>query len=95
MVMTVGERGESVTQAWSVEIGALSVHTRPLDTKGDNPAALVSRFLENRILLPLLRRLGAAPPRHPVVAELAHTQQGTAPPPPSSRRRRGHIRTVV
>ena len=40
------------------ELGALSVHTRPLDTKGDNPAALLSRFLENRLLLPLLRRLG-------------------------------------
>jgi len=69
------------------EIGALSVHTRPLDTKGDNPAALVSRFLENRILLPLLRRLGAAPPTHPAVADLAHTQPGTALPPPSRRRR--------
>ena len=67
------------------EIGALSVHTRPLDTKGDNPAALLSRFLENRILLPLLRRLGAAPPRHPAVADLTHTQPGTALPSPSSR----------
>ena len=64
-------------------IGALSVHTRPLDTKGDNPVAAFSRFLENRLLLPLLRRLGAAPPTHPAVADLAHTQPGTALPPPS------------
>ena len=85
-VAVVGDRLSTDILAAN-EVGALSVHTRPLDTKGDNPAALVSRFLENRILLPLLRRLGAAPPRHPVVADLAHTQPGTAPPPPSRRRR--------
>ena len=81
-VAVVGDRLSTDILAAN-EIGALSVHTRPLDTKGDNPAALVSRFLENRILLPLLRRLGAAPPRHPAVADLAHTQPGTALPPPA------------
>ena len=83
-VAVVGDRLSTDILAAN-EIGALSVHTRPLDTKGDNPAALVSRFLENRILLPLLRRLGAAPPRHPAVADLAHTQPGTALPSPASR----------
>ena len=78
-VAVVGDRLSTDILAAN-EIGALSVHTRPLDTKGDNPAALVSRFLENRILLPLLRRLGAAPPTHPAVADLAHTQPGTALP---------------
>jgi len=81
-VAVVGDRLATDVLAAN-EIGALSVHTRPLDTKGDNPAALLSRFLENRLLLPLLRRLGAAPPRHPAVADLAHTQPGTAPPPSS------------
>ena len=81
-VAVVGDRLATDVLAAN-EIGALSVHTRPLDTKGDNPAALVSRFLENRLLLPLLRRLGAAPPRHPAVADLAHTQPGTALPSPS------------
>ena len=81
-VAVVGDRLATDVLAAN-ELGALSVHTRPLDTKGDNPAALVSRFLENRILLPLLRRLGAAPPRHPAVADLAHTQPGTALPPPA------------
>ena len=83
-VAVVGDRLSTDILAAN-EIGALSVHTRPLDTKGDNPAALVSRFLENRILLPLLRRLGAAPPTHPAVADLAHTQPGTALPSPASR----------
>ena len=83
-VAVVGDRLATDVLAAN-QCGALSVHTRPLDTKGDNPAALVSRFLENRILLPLLRRLGAAPPRHPAVADLAHTQPGTALPPPSRR----------
>ena len=83
-VAVVGDRLSTDILAAN-EIGALSVHTRPLDTKGDNPAALLSRFLENRLLLPLLRRLGAAPPTHPAVADLAHTQPGTAPP--SSRMR--------
>ena len=83
-VAVVGDRLATDVLAAN-EIGALSVHTRPLDTKGDNPAALVSRFLENRILLPLLRRLGAAPPTHPAVADLAHTQPGTALPSPASR----------
>ena len=83
-VAVVGDRLSTDILAAN-EIGALSVHTRPLDTKGDNPAALLSRFLENRLLLPLLRRLGAAPPRHPAVADLAHTQPGTALPSPSSR----------
>ena len=81
-VAVVGDRLATDVLAAN-QCGALSVHTRPLDTKGDNPAALVSRFLENRILLPLLRRLGAAPPRHPAVADLAHTQPGTALPPPA------------
>ena len=81
-VAVVGDRLATDVLAAN-EIGALSVHTRPLDTKGDNPAALVSRFLENRLLLPLLRRLGAAPPTHPAVADLAHTQPGTALPPPA------------
>ena len=83
-VAVVGDRLSTDILAAN-EIGALSVHTRPLDTKGDNPAALLSRFLENRLLLPLLRRLGAAPPRHPAVADLAHTQPGTALPSSSSR----------
>ena len=83
-VAVVGDRLSTDILAAN-EIGALSVHTRPLDTKGDNPAALLSRFLENRLLLPLLRRLGAAPPRHPAVGDLAHTQPGTALPSPSSR----------
>ena len=83
-VAVVGDRLATDVLAAN-EIGALSVHTRPLDTKGDNPAALLSRFLENRLLLPLLRRLGAAPPRHPAVADLAHTQPGTALPSSSSR----------
>ena len=83
-VAVVGDRLSTDILAAN-EIGALSVHTRPLDTKGDNPAALVSRFLENRLLLPLLRRLGAAPPTHPAVADLAHTQPGTALPSPPSR----------
>ena len=65
-VAVVGDRLSTDILAAN-EIGALSVHTRPLDTKGDNPAALLSRFLENRLLLPLLRRLGAAPPRHAAV----------------------------
>ena len=81
-VAVVGDRLATDVLAAN-QCGALSVHTRPLDTKGDNPAALVSRFLENRILLPLLRRLGAAPPTHPAVADLAHTQPGTALPPPA------------
>ena len=81
-VAVVGDRLATDVLAAN-EIGALSVHTRPLDTKGDNPAALLSRFLENRLLLPLLRRLGAAPPTHPAVADLAHTQPGTALPPPA------------
>ena len=54
-VAVVGDRLSTDILAAN-EIGALSVHTRPLDTKGDNPAALLSRFLENRLLLPLLRR---------------------------------------
>ena len=83
-VAVVGDRLATDVLAAN-QCGALSVHTRPLDTKGDNPAALLSRFLENRLLLPLLRRLGAAPPRHPAVADLAHTQPGTALPSPSSR----------
>ena len=83
-VAVVGDRLSTDILAAN-ELGALSVHTRPLDTKGDNPAALLSRFLENRLLLPLLRRLGAAPPTHPAVADLAHTQPGTALPPPASR----------
>ena len=83
-VAVVGDRLATDVLAAN-QCGALSVHTRPLDTKGDNPAALVSRFLENRILLPLLRRLGAAPPTHPAVADLAHTQPGTALPSPASR----------
>lgn len=83
-VAVVGDRLATDVLAAN-ELGALSVHTRPLDTKGDNPVAAFSRFLENRILLPLLRRLGAAPPRHPAVADLAHTQPGTALPSPSSR----------
>ena len=78
-VAVVGDRLSTDILAAN-EIGALSVHTRPLDTKGDNPAALLSRFLENRLLLPLLRRLGAAPPTHPAIADLAHTQPGTALP---------------
>ncbi len=82
-VAVVGDRLATDVLAAN-EIGALSVHTRPLDTKGDNPAAAFSRFLENRLLLPLLRRLGAAPPTHPAVADLAHTQPGTALPPPAS-----------
>ena len=84
-VAVVGDRLATDVLAAN-EIGALSVHTRPLDTRGDNPAALLSRFLENRLLLPLLRRLGAAPPAHPAVADLAHTQPGTTLPPPSRRR---------
>ena len=83
-VAVVGDRLSTDILAAN-EIGALSVHTRPLDTRGDNRAAAISRFLENRLLLPLLRRLGAAPPRHPAVADLAHTQPGTALPSPSSR----------
>ena len=83
-VAVVGDRLATDVLAAN-QCGALSVHTRPLDTKGDNPAALLSRFLENRLLLPLLRRLGAAPPTHPAVADLAHTQPGTALPSPSSR----------
>ena len=81
-VAVVGDRLATDVLAAN-EIGALSVHTRPLDTKGDNPAALVSRFLENRLLLPLLRLCRAAPPAHPAVADLAHTQPGTALPPPA------------
>ena len=83
-VAVVGDRLSTDILAAN-ELGALSVHTRPLDTRGDNPVAAFSRFLENRLLLPLLRRLGAAPPRHPAVADLAHTQPGTALPPSSSR----------
>ena len=83
-VAVVGDRLATDVLAAN-QCGALSVHTRPLDTKGDNPVAAFSRFLENRLLLPLLRRLGAAPPTHPAVADLAHTQPGTALPSPSSR----------
>ena len=83
-VAVVGDRLATDVLAAN-QCGALSVHTRPLDTKGDNPVAAFSRLLENRILLPLLRRLGAAPPTHPAVADLAHTQPGTALPSPASR----------
>ena len=77
-VAVVGDRLSTDVLA-RTRIGALSAHTRPLDTKGDNPAALLSRFLENRLLLPLLRRLGAAPPRHPAVADLATHAAGGRP----------------
>ena len=78
-VAVVGDRLATDVLAAN-ECGALSVHTRPLTTRGDNRAAALSRFLENRLLLPLLRRLGAAPPRHTAVADLVHTQPGTASP---------------
>ena len=61
--------------------GALAVHTMPLTTAGDNRVAAACRSLENALLLPVLRRLGAAPPDHAARADLAHTQPGTAPFP--------------
>ena len=83
-VAVVGDRLATDVLAAN-EIGALSVHTRPLDTKGDNPAALLSRFLENRLLLPLLRRLGrgASYPRAP--SRTSRTRSRGRRPPSSSR----------
>ncbi|KAH8048973.1 phosphatase [Aureococcus anophagefferens] len=56
--------------------GALSVHTAPLTTDGDNRVAAACRAAENAVLLPALRRLGARPPRHDALADLVHTQAG-------------------
>ena len=56
--------------------GALSVHTAPLTTEGDNRVAAACRAAENAVLLPALRRLGARPPRHDALADLIHTQAG-------------------
>ena len=43
--------------------GMLTVHVQPLTVRGDNPAGLVVRSVENRLLLPLLR--WKRPPPHP------------------------------
>eukprot|EP00047_Mylnosiga_fluctuans_P000739 m.201073 g.201073 ORF g.201073 m.201073 type:complete len:202 (-) comp10103_c0_seq11:299-904(-) len=45
--------------------GMLAVHTQAFELQGDNPAAAAVRWLENRVLLPALRRAGVQPPPHP------------------------------
>mmetsp|Transcript_7854 Transcript_7854/g.24746 ORF Transcript_7854/g.24746 Transcript_7854/m.24746 type:complete len:226 (-) Transcript_7854:26-703(-) len=56
--------------------GAVSVHVRPISPRGDQPFAAACRWLENRVLLPVLRLCGARPPRHDALLDLVHTQEG-------------------
>jgi len=47
--------------------GMLTVRVGVLTLKGDNKVARVARSAENKLFLPLARRVGAKPPQHPLI----------------------------